>query len=133
MNPKHSKYNVIIAGGTKNFPDSYEIQAAQLLLSYFHSDIEFIPSGSTSRPDLFITRLHQRWEIKSPTGNGKRTISHNLEGISRQSENVVISLLRTKMHPRTAISRAKQVLKSPTRVKRLLIVTKQGKVVEIKV
>ena len=104
------------------------MSAAEILLDYFDSNIEFIPSGSNScSPDLLITRLRQRWEIKIPRGNSKNTIHHALEDISRQSENVVISLLRTKMLPRAAIGRLKGELKFPNRIRRLILITKQGK------
>lgn len=49
-----------------------------------------------------------------------------------QSENIIISLYRTKMTPCRAIGRIKAELKKRRDIKRLILVTKDHKIIEIK-
>lgn len=130
---KNTPPHIIFRAYLKTMPNKFEISAAWILADYFKSDIEFIPSGNLYRPDIFVTSRRQFWEIKTPRGNSKNTIHHALQNIELQSENVVLSLLNTKMAPKTAVGRVKSELSHATRIKRLLIITKQRKVLEIKV
>ena len=113
-------------------PDRYEIKVAFDLLSYWNSDIVLRKSGQSYSPDLLVVRSNQLWEIKNIRGNSVNTIEHNLARAKMQSENIVISLYRTKMSPRHAIGRIKTELKKRRDIKRLILVTKEHKVIEIK-
>lgn len=101
------------------------------MAEYFKSNIEFVERGSSTTPDIKVGNIY--WEIKSPKGNGKYTISDNIRSAKHQSSNIVINLSRTKMTAKQAESRIRNFLKnSSTGVKRLILVTKSNKVIDIK-
>ena len=102
------------------------------MANHFNSDIEFIPTSDIYSPDVIVKRLHQRWEIKTIRGNSKNTIEHAMHRAKLQSENLAISLYRSKMAPKVAIGRIKRELKLPNPFKRVILVTKNQKVVVIK-
>ena len=95
------------------------------------SNIIFIRKRPHITPDLFISKTHQVWELKSPLGNGKRTIDNNLREASKQSEYIVLDLSRIKMNNNRALSKARGFLNSgDAHLKKLLIIDKSGKVVD---
>ena len=49
-----------------------------------------------------------------------------------QSDKVIVSLYRTKMTPKRAVGRIKVELTKNHEIKRLILITKDGKAVEIK-
>jgi hypothetical protein len=73
-----------------------------------------------------------RWEIKSPVGNGKKTIDNNLRAAHKQSRNVVLDLRRTKLHQSKALARIAHYLASgPHQITYLKLITKSRKVIDI--
>ncbi|MBQ6414041.1 hypothetical protein IJI28_00225 [Candidatus Saccharibacteria bacterium] len=72
---------------------------------------------------------HQVWELKSPLGNGKRTISNNLREASSQSDKIILDLTRCKMNNIRALSRVNGFLESgDAHIKKLLVIDKRKKV-----
>ena len=112
-------------------PDAYELKCGALLSKYFNSNIEFIPTGRSTSPDIYVTRLHQLWEIKNIKGNGKHTIQHNLAKAKNQAPRIAISLLRSKMPPHAAVGRIKRELQKPNSIKAVILITKSGKIIDI--
>ena len=102
------------------------------MAQYLKSDMEFIKRQTSTTPDLYSAKWHQLWEVKNIRGNNENTISRALKGIYKQSENVIITLFRSSMTPSQAAGRAKDKLSKATRIKRLVIITKSGKIVVIK-
>lgn len=123
-------YAISIEAGAN--PDKYEWRVAAVLTDYFKSNIAIRRSSQSYSPDLLVIRLNQLWEIKNIRGNGTHTIEHNLSKAKLQSDKVIISLYRTNMTPKRAIGRIKAELIRNREIKRLLLVTKDGKVIEIK-
>lgn len=113
-------------------PDRYEIKVAFALLDYFDSDIILRKSGQNYSPDLLLKRTNQLWEIKNIRGNSVNTIEHNLARAKMQSDKIIISLYRTKMAPKRAIGRIKAELRRRREIKRVLLITKEHKIIEIK-
>lgn len=126
------KYHMHNPPNLRPEPDEHERKTAQLMANYLKSDIEFVPRKGSTTPDIIAVRLNQFWEIKNIRGNSSNTIHNNLKSIDRQSENVIITLFRSKMHPRTAESNIKEHLAKATRIKRALLITKSGKIIAIK-
>lgn len=124
------KYQVCF-DGVEPAPAKYEISAAEILAEYFCMNVKMVkrmPDAKTA--DLRIKGGF--WELKSPVGDGKRTIQNNLRKADNQSSNVVIDLRRCKMHEARALSRIKYEIAKASSIKRLLVITKRGKVLEIK-
>ncbi|MBQ5812206.1 hypothetical protein IIW29_01360, partial [Candidatus Saccharibacteria bacterium] len=84
-------------------------------------------------PDLYVLRTNKMWELKSPKGGSKYTIQNNLRETDGQSENVILDLTRAKLSDKQGISRAKEFIKKErSRIKRLKILKKDGKIIDIK-
>ena len=114
-------------------PRPHESKIAELLTNYFKSDIIFLRKASSKTPDLYILKTNVRWELKSPEGGGKHTIQNNLRESYGQSENVILDLTRAKLSDEVGTSRTKEFLrKEHSRIKRLKIITKKLKIIDIK-
>lgn len=74
-------------------PDKYEERVAELCAEYFKSDVAFVMRGSQTTPDIQVLKTRTYWEIKSIKGKGRHMIENNLRRASKQSKNVIISLL----------------------------------------
>lgn len=131
---KPKEYNVITPVGMRPKPDDNERVIAELMAKYFKSDVKFIKREDVATtPDISVIRHNQRWEIKNIRGNSKRTIQNNLRAADDQSQNVIISLLETRMTQDQALGRIREFYATgPVRIKQLLLITKEQKVLVVK-
>lgn len=124
-----AKYRVILPTNLKPSPARYELTAAQLLAEYFKTDVEFISRSNHKTPDFLINGV--KWELKSPTGTGKRNIERQLKTGIKQSKNIVFDARRSKIH----IARIKNVLNYQFRlaksIKRIVLIDKSKNVIEL--
>ena len=124
------KYRIIVQTDFRNRPKEHELSAAILIADYFRTDITFLRPSCQKTPDLDING--EKWELKSPLGNGKNTIKNNLHGARKQSTNIIIDLRRIKMHQAKALSKINHYLTSHrTKIRHLLVITKTGKVLAV--
>ena len=114
------------------FPESHEVSASRILANYFKTDVYFVKRSSNIKTaDIKIGNIY--WEIKSPKGDGKRTIQNNLRVADGQSPNLIVDMRRSKMHIRRAEGRIRQFLtEGHTKFKRVLLIKKDEKIVVIK-
>ncbi len=124
-----AKYNVILPTNIKPSPARYELTAAQLLAEHFKADVEFIQRANHKTPDFVISDI--KWELKSPTGTGKRNIERQLQTGIKQSKNIVFDARRSKIH----IARIKNVLNYQFRlaksIKRIVLIDKSKNIIEL--
>lgn len=115
-------------------PSRYEERVAELCAEWFQSDISFVVRSHHTSPDILVVRTNQFWEIKNIRGCSKHTIEDNLRRASKQSQNIIISLLiSSRMSTCTAEGRIKQVLQARRMpIKHVLLITKMGKIIDIK-
>ncbi len=123
------KYEVIVKTSVEDAPESHEMSAAIILAYYFKTDITFLRPQHARTPDVEVNGT--KWEIKSPIGNGKRTIHNNFREARGQSRNIVIDLRRIKMHQSKANARIRHYLSTAHRFKRVLVINKNKKVIVI--
>lgn len=123
------KYEVIVKTSVEDAPELHEMSAALILAYYFKTDVIFLRVQHGRTPDVDIKGTE--WEIKSPLGNGKRTIDNNFGEARGQSKNIVIDLRRTKMHQAKANARIRHYLSTPHNFKQVLVITKSKKVIVI--
>ena len=123
------KYQVIIKTDLTNRPEDHELSAALILADYFKTDVVFLRPESRKTPDIEVDGI--KWEIKSPKGNSKKTIENNLRSARRQSQNIVVDLRRVKLHQQRVASRISFFLSGPHRFRRVIAITKTGKIIEI--
>ena len=125
-------YKIHIEENGKSKPRPHELLAAEIMAKYFGSDVVFLRRLSSRTPDLFVLKTNICWELKSPEGSGKHTIQTNLRNASKQSENIIIDLSRTKITKSQAISRVNDYIKNEhSKIKKLKLITKNGQVVDI--
>jgi hypothetical protein len=124
------KYIVDLTDTVRPKPDSYEMSAAYILANYFKKNGRFVPRTVHKTPDVEFGGIS--WEIKSPLGRGKRNIQHQIERAAKQSENIVIDARRTKKPGDKVMRELSLISKTSKRVKRLILITKSGKIIEFK-
>ena len=125
---KHGK--TIVPKGA--FPEKHELETA-----WFFNDIgkniEFLVPVDKNRiktPDIKMDGI--LWEIKAPKNKGKHTMQHAFRKALYQSKYVIFDLQRIKMSNDKAISELKQKFKIVKICKRLLIITKDKKLFDLK-
>lgn len=124
------KYRIIVDTDISDPPKDHEFSAAIVIAEHFRSDVVFIRPASFRTPDLDVDGT--KWEIKSPMGSSARTIENNMRLAREQSKNIVIDLSRIILHQRRAISHINFYLSKPNQFKRVLVITKSKKVIEIR-
>lgn len=124
------KYQVRIPSGTLLRPQNHEITAAQLLSSYFEADVYFVAPTIHRTADFKIGNIY--WELKSPTGSGKRTIQHTLQNALKQSSNIVVDARYSKMRIDKFRKELERQMLCTGKIRRLLLITKTNRVVEIR-
>lgn len=122
-------YQVIVNTSVNNTPKKHELSAALILASHYKTDVVFLRPQANRTPDVDINGV--KWEIKSPIGGGKKTIENNFRNARGQSRNVVLDLRRIKMNHNKANARIRAFLSKPHRFKKVLIITKGKKVIEV--
>lgn len=124
------KYEVIVKTDIKDRPKDHEMSAALILANYyFKADVTFLRPESNKTPDIEVDG--KKWEIKSPMGNSKKTIENNLRMARKQSKHIVIDLRRIKIHKVRAIARINYFLSKQKQIKRVIVITKDQKIVDI--
>ena len=123
---------VIIPVGHPNPPEPHEVDMAMILARHYRTTVEFImPVDDFMRRSADIKMLDVEWEMKSPNGASKTTINTQFRRASTQAQNIVIDSRRTKL-PYNKIE--KDVLlecKKRTNIRKVIIIDKKEKVVEI--
>ena len=123
------EYSVIIPREVHPKPSAKEISAAYILLEYFGKDIKFVARNNGKTPDFLIGGKY--WELKSPTGDGKRNLQHTLSRALKQSQYIIIDTRFSKIH----ITKIKNYLTNEKQknkqIKNLLLIDKQKNVIEI--
>ena len=126
------KYKVIVETGITDRPQDHEIKAALIVANiFFKSDVTFLRQSTYSTPDIEVNG--EKWEIKSPLGNGKKTIENNLRAARRQSKNLIVDFSRIKLHQTKAMTNIRFYLNNaPNQFSKVIVITKTKKVIEIK-
>jgi len=124
------QFTVIIPNNVFPIPSKRELSAARIIANYLKSDVVCQPCSNRKTPDFYAAGLY--WELKTPTGTGKYNIQHLLHLAIQQSPNIIIDARFSKMHITRITHELKLHSKITTKgVKRLLLITKDQKVVEI--
>ncbi|MDR0199352.1 MAG: hypothetical protein LBI43_02100 [Streptococcaceae bacterium] len=72
------------------------------------------------------------WEIKCPSGNSKQTITRQLRRAIKQSPNIIIDSRFSKIKEKDFENQLKIDLRIHTSIARLILITKQGKILDLK-
>jgi len=123
-------YNVIIPADMKPKPEPHELSAATILAGFFEADVLFLRRIVNSKSADVLIR-GTIWEIKSPTGKGKRNIQHTLSAAMKQSKCIVFDARRSKIHMAKITSELQRQFRLTASMERLLLIKKDKTVVEI--
>lgn len=122
------KNKVIVPSDISPYPKPYEMSAAVILSRHFNSDVYFIKRSPLKTADVKIENIS--WEIKSPTGKGKRNIQHQFSRAIKQSCNIVFDARRSKIHIAKITRELDRQFMMTKAIKRLLLITKTERVIE---
>lgn len=104
---------------------------AWILLDFFKRDIIFVERNNIKTPDFCIDGIF--WELKSPVGNGNKTIENLLRSASKQSKNIILSLKRTKIRQNRAVSDVCKFLSyDHYGINRVLIIAKNKNIIDLR-
>ncbi|MBQ9180636.1 hypothetical protein IJ135_00880 [Candidatus Saccharibacteria bacterium] len=125
------KCGVVFEQNIRPAPYDHEVRAAWTLAQFYNTELLFLRRRDIdSSPDFMMFGIV--WELKSPIGDGKRTIANNLRTAKGQSKNIILDLFRCKMHDYRAIAKARDYInKEVNDIKRLKIIKKSGEVIDI--
>jgi hypothetical protein len=123
---------VIIPLGHPNPPEPHEVDVAMILARHYQTTVEFlIPIDDYKRKTADIVMLGVQWEIKSPIGVSKSTIGNQFSVAKRQSRNIVIDTRRTALEYIKIEKKAIIEVKKRPNTKRVILIDKFEKVVEV--
>ena len=111
-------------------PEENELKVAKFF-SEKGKNISFIRPSSIPgqrRPDIEMDGIE--WEIKCPIGKSKRTIQNNIMSAEGQSAYIIIDLRYIKLPEKECLSQIKLHFLTRSRVKRILVITKNLELVE---
>ena len=128
MENKHGR--IVIPASSH--PWSHELATAHALAN-FGKTVEFLPETEGTRvtsPDILMDGLV--WEMKAPESSNVKSLQKTLRRAGRQSPNVIVDSSRMKGVPDQAVERElRRLLPLVKSISRLILVTKQGEVVDI--
>ena len=110
---------------------AHEYSTVKLLLENGY-DVELIPTSGIKglrMPDIMLQGVP--WEMKSPQGDGKRTIMNTIQNASHQSTNIIVDLRRCKLREDLALKELQWHFKLSKRIRRLKVITKDEKILDI--
>ena len=124
-------YRIYLPGAVDRPPSAVELSAATILADHFKMDVHFeVRHGSLKTADFRIGGT--LWELKSPLGRGKRTIQNNIRKANQQCANIVVDLRFCKINEEQAIQRVRYEVLRMTSIKKVLVITKDIRVLAIK-
>jgi len=123
---------VILPTKHPNPPEQHEIDISYVLAEYYNCDVEFLlPIDDFKRSTADIVMLDVRWELKCPTGASQSTIQNQFRRAKKQAKNIIIDTRRTKLPYETIEKRVRVEIKNHPKMKRIILIDKFEKVIEI--
>jgi hypothetical protein len=114
------------------FPEKHELVVANIFIKS-GSDVAFLKPRTgykAKTPDIRMNGLD--WEIKSPTGKSRNTISNQMHRASQQASNLILDTSRTKLAEDLINKQLRKSLADHRSIKHLIVITKTGRIIDIK-
>lgn len=111
-------------------PEKHELLTAKFFAEA-GKDVVFICSSGIPeayRPDILMDGVE--WEMKAPTGNGKKTIERNMHKAAKQSRFIIFDLRRIGLPEQQCMSQLEREFNERSYLRKLLIITKAGELKE---
>ena len=123
---------VIIPTNHPNPPEPHEVNVAFILARHYQTVVEFlVPVDDYMRKTADVLMLGVEWEIKTPIGDSKYTIQKQFRRASQQARCIIIDSRRTKLRYKSIENSALFEWKKRPAIKRVILIDKSEKVVEI--
>ena len=113
------------------FPEKHELETAKYFAARGHDIVFLAPSNipGAHTPDILMDGVE--WEIKAPKGKSKRTIEQNFRHAVAQSRYIIFDLRRINAPESQCLSQLYYRFNTKTYVKRLLIIKKNGVLIDL--
>jgi len=122
---------VVLPADAPVLPEPHEVEVAWILARHFGSSVEFLrPSEGYKLKTADIVMNGLIWEIKSPTGGGRMTVSNQFKRASKQSNHIVLDARRVHLEEDKVLSQIRTEMKK-RRFRAVLFITKAGTVLEV--
>lgn len=72
------------------------------------------------------------WEIKCPTGNGKKTVEKQLQRAGKQSKNIILDGRRTSLGDDNIENELQKKFALVRSIKRILFIKKDGVIIDFR-
>ena len=108
----------------------HEYSTVRILLNAGY-DVELIPPSKIKglkMPDIML--LGVAWEMKSPEGNGKRTLQNAFQTAAHQSNSIIIDLRRCRLPEENAMKELEKHFSLSKRVRRMKVIKKDEIIVD---
>ena len=108
-------------------PEKHEFETAKFFAAMGKNIIFLKPSNNpeTYTPDILMDGVE--WEMKSPTGDSKRTIETNFRKAVKQSKYIIFDLRRIKLPEKQCLTQLEKEYYSRNYLKRMYVICKNGK------
>ena len=117
---------IIIPASTNPWPHEERVARILALAGYV---VEFIPEAGIKTPDIYLNG--KIFEIKSPVSNNIGAVERNLVKALAKSQNIVFDSSRMKIRDEKIISELIKRRREGKRLKKILLIDKQGKIIDI--
>lgn len=118
-------------------PNGVELEKHEIATVFFLAEqgynIELLkPSRRKGSRTPDIAMDDAKWEMKSPKGKSSRTIENNFRTAVRQSSHIIFDLRRMKLPAEVLINKLEKEFILRKKTKRLIVITKVGKMLDFK-
>ena len=124
-----NKFGTIDISQLKSPPEKAEFETAKYLAEKGKNIVFIRPSSipNQHRPEILMDGIE--WEIKCPKGKSQRTIENNMRKAIMQSCFIIFDLRSIKLSEKQCISLLEKQFHSRSKVKKLLIIKKNGELI----
>ena len=123
---------VVLPVGSSVPPEPHEVEVAWILARHFNTVVEFlrpIEGYKVKTADLVMNGLI--WEVKSPTGQGRTTVSNQFKRASKQSNHMVFDSRRMQLSEDDILNQVRREIRTRKAIKVVLFINKGGEVMEV--
>lgn len=109
----------------------HESDSISFLIEHGFSIELIIPSYTPHNKNADLITEGKIWELKTPITAKKETIKRKFKESGRQSENVIIDLRFCGVKDEQSLSVLKYELSNTRRIKRVIIITRDGQILRL--
>lgn len=126
----NGKKGIIDISALSTPPEKHELRTAKFFADRGKDVVFICPSSipEVYRPDIRMDGVE--WEIKAPTGNGRKTIKRNIHKAAKQSKFIIFDLRRIALSEAQCIAQLEREFTERAYLRKLLVIKKNGELIE---